>query len=186
MKFSLLECLAASFLIVLWLIWGGWFVANTLVQADPQAPQPTTAGKPKAKAQVKAPQPQAAPKAAVELGENSLEALLAAADPAAGKKAFKRCKACHSTKKDGKNKVGPKLWGVFDRAKASVPGYKYSKAFKALSGEWSYQELDALLTKPKAFLPGNKMTFRGLKRPTRRAALIAYMRSLSDNPRPLP
>ncbi len=72
------------------------------------------------------------------------------------------------------------------RAKAGVPGFKYSGALKGLGGEWTYKVLDAFLAKPKEFAKGTKMSFAGLKRPKRRAAVIIYLRSLSDSPKPLP
>jgi len=93
-----------------------------------------------------------------------IAALLAAADPAAGKKATKKCTACHSLNKGGKHRLGPNLWDLVGRPVASVEGYKYSNALKGKSGEtWSYDNLDAFLTKPKGWAPGTKMVFAGLK-----------------------
>ncbi len=113
--------------------------------------------------------------------------LLAAADPAAGAKEIKKCTACHSLNQGGKHRLGPNLWDIIDRPVASAAGYKYSKALKSKSGEtWSYGNLDVYLTKPKAWAPGTKMAFAGLKKPARRADLIAYLRSLSDSPAALP
>jgi cytochrome c len=114
-------------------------------------------------------------------------ALLAAADPAAGAKGVKKCTACHSLDKGGKHKIGPNLWDLIDRPIASAAGYGYSDALKAKSGEaWSYENLDAFLTKPKDWAPGTKMSFAGLKKPGKRADLIAHLRSLSDSPAALP
>ncbi len=119
-------------------------------------------------------------------GGPALAALLASADPAAGRKVAKKCAACHSFDKGGKNKVGPNLWDVVGAPKASREGYSYSGALSALGGEWTYQDLDAFLAAPKAFVPGTKMGFAGLKKPSDRAAVIAFLRSLSDDPKPLP
>ncbi len=114
-------------------------------------------------------------------------ALLAAADPAAGGKVVKKCTACHSLDKGGKNKIGPNLWDLIDRPVGSVAGFAYSPALMDKSGEtWSYDNLDAFLTKPKDWAPGTKMSFAGIKKPGQRADLIAHVRGLSDDPAALP
>ncbi len=114
-------------------------------------------------------------------------ALLAAADPAAGGKAVKKCTACHSLDKGGKNKIGPNLWDLIDRPIASVAGFAYSPALTDKSGEtWSYDNLDSFLAKPKDWAPGTKMSFAGIKKPEQRADLIAHLRGLSDDPAALP
>jgi cytochrome c len=100
-------------------------------------------------------------------------------DIEAGMKVFKKCKACHNIDKE-KNKVGPHLIGVVDRAAAMVEGYKYSKAMKAKGAEglmWTEENLDAYLLKPKAFVPKTKMAFPGVKKPEDRANVIAYIKS---------
>ena len=112
--------------------------------------------------------------------------LLAAADAAAGVKVFKKCKACHTVDKGGKNKIGPNLWEVVNSEAGKRAGFSYSKAMAAKGGTWTYEDLGAFLTKPKAYLPGTKMAFAGLKKVKDRAAVIAYLRSLSDSPAPLP
>ncbi len=112
---------------------------------------------------------------------------VAAAEPAAGEKLFKKCVACHNPDKDGKRKIGPNLWDVVERPVASAEGFAYSNALKEKSGEtWSYDNLDAFLKRPKDWAPGTKMSFAGLKKPEQRAAVIAYLRSLSDSPAALP
>ena len=112
--------------------------------------------------------------------------LLAAADAAAGVKVFKKCKACHTVDKGGKNKIGPNLWEVVNSEAGKRAGFAYSKAMAAKGGTWTYENLGAFLAKPKAYLPGTKMAFAGLKKVKDRAAVIAYLRSLSDSPAPLP
>jgi cytochrome c len=113
--------------------------------------------------------------------------LIAAAEPAAGEKLFKKCVICHNPDKDGKRKIGPNLWDVVAGPVAAAEGFAYSNALKEKSGEtWSYDNLDAFLEKPKDWAPGTKMSFAGLKKPGQRAAVIAYLRSLSDSPAALP
>lgn len=112
--------------------------------------------------------------------------LLKAADPTAGEKIAARCKACHSFEKGGPNKVGPNLWDIVGAKQAHLDNFNYSDAIKGLGKEWTYEELDKYLTAPRDYAPGNKMIFPGLKKPEDRAALLAYLRTLSDSPKPLP
>ncbi len=115
-----------------------------------------------------------------------LAALLASSDMAAGEKVAKKCKACHSLEKDGKNKIGPHLWGVVGRPVGSVADFSYSEAMKSHGGNWDLDTLNTYLTNPKGYVPGTKMAFAGVKKDDERAALLLYLRSLSDNPVPLP
>lgn len=113
---------------------------------------------------------------------------LKTADAAAGEKSAKVCTACHSFANTGDNKVGPGLWEVVNRKPGSHEGFKYSQGM-ATFGEthtWDYATLDVYLTNPKVEVPGNKMAFAGIKKPEDRANVIAYLRSLSANPAPLP
>ncbi|WP_375165986.1 c-type cytochrome [Chelativorans sp.] len=116
--------------------------------------------------------------------------LLASADPSAGETVFKRCQACHTPEQGGPNKVGPNLWGVVNRPVASHEGFSYSGAMKefAQGGQvtWTYEHLDHFLLDPKGLVPGTAMAFAGLKNVQDRANVIAYLRSLSDQPAPLP
>ena len=105
-----------------------------------------------------------------------LATLLASADTAAGEKAFGKCRACH--KVDGSNGVGPHLDGVVNRDKASVEGFNYSNAALEQEGVWAPENIDAFITNPKAYMPGTKMTFAGIKNPVERANLIAYLETL--------
>ena len=180
MHFSIIEKGAFAVLVTAWVVWGSNFIGNAMVQADPLR---TSAFKVQEAASAETPEKSQETAAA---GGGDALAMLATADAGAGAKTFKKCKACHSTAKGGKNKVGPNLWDVVGRAKAGVPGFKYSGALKGLGGEWTYKDLDAFLTKPKRFAKGTKMSFAGLKKPKDRANLIIYLRSLSDSPKPLP
>jgi len=112
--------------------------------------------------------------------------LLAAADAAAGEKAFKRCATCHTFEKGGPNKVGPNLYNVVGGNKGTGSGFAYSDALTAMGGDWSYADLNAFLAKPKDFLPGTKMTFAGVKKAQDRANIVAFLRQYADTPFPLP
>ena len=97
------------------------------------------------------------------------------ADATKGKKVFNKCKACHSLKK-GKKKVGPSLYGVFGRKAGTLKGFKFSKAMKKSGVTWDEKTIDQYLTKPKAFIKGNRMAFRGLKKQSQRDDVIAYLK----------
>jgi cytochrome c len=118
--------------------------------------------------------------------EQPLPVLLAAADPAAGQAVAKRCASCHTFDNGGANKVGPNLWGIVGNHQAHLEGFAYSDAVKGLGGTWTYEDLDKYLTSPKDYAPGTKMTFAGIKKATDRANLLAYLRTLSDQPVPFP
>ena len=115
-----------------------------------------------------------------------IEQLLAKADVARGESSAKKCVACHTFDKGGRTLVGPNLWGVVGRPKASEAGVNYSAALKSKGGNWTIEELNQFLTNPKAAVPGTNMTFAGVSRASERADLIVYLNSRSDNPAPLP
>jgi cytochrome c len=119
-------------------------------------------------------------------GGGEFAQLLAAADPAKGERDAAVCKACHNFAAGAGTKIGPDLHGVVGRDVASVEGFSYSSALKSKGGKWTYERLNEFLTSPKDFAPGTKMTFVGFKQPEKRAAVIAYLRSITDNPPPLP
>ena len=96
------------------------------------------------------------------------------ADVAAGKTISAKCEQCHDLSKGGPNKIGPNLYGVVDRPRASHPGFDYSGAMKAKNDPWTYDELFKYLKSPQRYVPGTKMTFAGLPRAQDRINLIAY------------
>ena len=115
-----------------------------------------------------------------------IAALMAMGDIASGEKIFKKCAACHSIIKDGKNAIGPALYNVVGRKVGSVEDYKYSKALAAYEKEWTLEELNGYLTKPAKWIKGTKMAFAGLRKEADRASVIKYLNENSDSPVPLP
>jgi cytochrome c len=98
-------------------------------------------------------------------------------DPVHGAVVFKQCLVCH-TNEQGKNKIGPSLWGVVGRHSASIEGYTYSAAMKGADKTWDEATLNTYLTKPQAMVPGTKMTFAGLPKEQDRLDVIAYLKTL--------
>lgn len=115
-----------------------------------------------------------------------IETLLASSDAKRGETAAKKCLACHTFEKGGPNRVGPNLWGVVNRPKASEAGFNYSAAMKAKGGEWSFDDLNHFLLSPKGFVPGTAMSFAGITRASERADVVNYLHTLADSPAPLP
>jgi cytochrome c len=103
-----------------------------------------------------------------------------------GKQISARCEQCHDLSKGGPNKIGPNLWGVVGRVRASHPGFEYSSAMKSKGGSWSYDELFKFLKSPGSYIPGTKMSFAGLRSAQDRVNLIAYLRTQSDSPVAIP
>ena len=113
-------------------------------------------------------------------------ALMTQGDLESGKKIFKKCAACHSINKGGKNKIGPALYNVVGREVGSVDDYKYSKALASYGKEWTFEELNGFLTKPATYLKGTKMSYAGLRKEKDRASIIKYLNQNSDSPKLLP
>jgi len=116
-----------------------------------------------------------------EKEELTIEIAIASADPDAGKKAFNQCKACHQLV-DGKNGVGPHLWGILGRDIASVDGFSYSGVLADKEGNWDIAKLSAFIEKPSGWAPGTAMSFGGMRNVQMRANLIAYMNEASGSP----
>jgi cytochrome c len=127
---------------------------------------------------------QAAAEPAVQI--DPIAPLMASADAAAGAALLRNCTSCHSFDKGGRNGVGPNMWGVVGNKKAATAGFQYSQALTGKAGEWGYEELNQFLANPRAYVPGTRMAYAGMRRAEDRANLIAHLRTLSDNPRPLP
>ena len=112
--------------------------------------------------------------------------LMGMGDLATGEKVFKKCAACHSIVKGGKNNIGPALYNVVDRQVGSISDYKYSKALAEYGKQWTFEELNGYLIKPAKWIKGTKMAFAGLRKEKDRASVIKYLNQNSDNPLPLP
>ena len=112
--------------------------------------------------------------------------LMALGDVASGEKIFKKCAACHSIVKDGKNNIGPALYNVVGRQSGAIADYKYSKALVEHGKAWSFEELNGFLLKPAKWIKGTKMAFAGLRKEKDRASVIKYLNQNSDSPLPLP
>ena len=115
-----------------------------------------------------------------------IAALISMGDLATGEKVFKKCAACHSIVKGGKNNIGPALYNVVGRQVGTVNDYKYSKALSGYGKEWTFEELNGYLLKPAKWIKGTKMAFAGLRKEKDRASVILYLNQNSDNPKPLP
>lgn len=127
--------------------------------------------------------------AAPEVEVVPLPVLLASASAEDGAKVARKCASCHNFEEGAANKTGPGLYGVVGAPIAAHDGFAYSDVLNELgaSGEtWTYDALNEFLASPKAFAPGTKMTFAGLRSESERADMLAYLQSLSGSPVPFP
>ncbi len=121
-----------------------------------------------------------------ETDKVDIASLMAMGDIAHGEKVFKKCAACHSIIKGGKNAIGPALYNVVGRKIGAIDDYKYSKALVAYEKEWTFEELNGFLIKPAKWIKGTKMAYAGLRKEKDRASVIKYLNENSDSPLPLP
>ena len=115
--------------------------------------------------------------------------LLAGGDATKGVRVARSCAACHNFEQGQGNKAGPVLYDIVGAPIAANETYKYSAVLKEMgdAGEtWSFENLNAFLTNPREFAPRTKMAFRGISKEEDRANLLAYLRTLSENPVDLP
>ena len=103
-----------------------------------------------------------------------------------GQQVAVRCQQCHNLEKGGPNNIGPNLWGIVGRARATHPGFDYSTAMMSSHEPWTYELLFRYLKSPATMVPGTKMSFAGLRSATDRISLLAFLRTLADSPAPIP
>jgi cytochrome c len=116
-----------------------------------------------------------------------IDPLLAKASVPAGEADTKKlCTACHNFAEGAGAKIGPDLYDVVGRDRASAPGFDYSSALKGKAGKWTFADLNEWLHSPRTFAPGTKMTFVGIDSDKDRADVIDYLDSLSAHPVALP
>jgi cytochrome c len=130
--------------------------------------------------------PEGGAKEAAAAPSEPIEKLLQTASVEKGAAAAKKCAACHTFEKGGPNRVGPNLFGIVERARATEAGFNYSAAMKAKGGKWSYDDLNKFISNPKGFVPGTAMGFAGIQKDSERADVIDYLHTLADSPVPLP
>jgi cytochrome c len=124
--------------------------------------------------------------ASAPAGPQPITPLLANASAENGEKVAKKCASCHTFEKGGPNKIGPNLWNIVGAKTAHMDGFSYSGAMQGTEKQWDYEALSEFLYSPRNYIKGTKMTFAGLKKDQDRADVIAYLRTLSDSPKPLP
>ena len=99
----------------------------------------------------------------------------ASADYDRGKRTFRQCQSCHTIEDGGPAVLGPNLYGLFGREAGSKEGFAYSNALQEADFVWTPDKLEQWLANPRSFLPGNRMSFAGVRRPEDRHAVIAYL-----------
>jgi cytochrome c len=93
----------------------------------------------------------------------------------AGRRAFRVCQTCHTLGEDDRHMVGPNLHGLFSRNVGEAEDFRYSNALQEADFAWTPEQLNEWLANPRDFLPGNRMSFAGLRDEETRADVIAYL-----------
>jgi cytochrome c len=156
----------------------GWLGMNLVDEKRLEKVAIAIQGAPAEGAASGAPKPEALP---------PIAPLLAKADVATGESTAKKlCTSCHTFNEGGKAGVGPNLYGVVGGPHGHMEGFNYSAGMKEKKGPWTFDELNEWLHKPSSYVTGTRMAFAGINNDQQRADVIAYLRSLSPNPVPLP
>lgn len=150
---------------------------STPAPADTSTPEVTPTPETQAEAPTETPD---TADAAVETAEidprlASLPAPYNEADLTTGARIYRQCSTCHLLEKDAGNRVGPNLHDILDRPAGAVDSFNYSKAMQESGMTWTLEHLDKYLENPRAYIPGNRMSFAGLRRPNDRRDVIAYL-----------
>lgn len=165
-----------------WILMASAALLASCGESEPQAPAAST-GPPVSSLPTPAAAPaDAIPDAEAQLTLATLSAPYNTADLANGRTKFASCKACHSLAEGGARMTGPNLWGVFGRQIGSKEGYTYSQAVQDADFVWGTENLDHWLENPREFLPGNKMTFTGIRDAEDRRDVIAYIATQTQTP----
>ena len=182
MNFALLKKILVGSFIAAAIIFGGDFIGGVLI--NPAIIQPSTNknthGSDKPKDIAKNPENKLEVDISVKYNDLTKKEnkTIIEANIKKGKAIFKKCRACHSYSRDGKNKIGPRLWNVFNRGIGSVPNYRYSAAIREFQGNWNSKNLKVFLANPKELIQGTKMRFSGLKNPSDVTDIIEYLKTL--------
>tara|TARA_B100000678_G_scaffold64418_1_gene52530 strand:+ start:21519 stop:22019 length:501 start_codon:yes stop_codon:yes gene_type:complete len=141
--------------------------------SEEPAPAPT----PEAAAPTQAPEPvdTAEQDAAIADAIAALPAPYNETDYKNGQRIFKQCATCHLVKEGGGHRVGPNLHGIFGKTAGHHDDFSYSKAMEKADFTWTPEQLDAWLANPKEFLPGNRMSFPGVRKPNDRVDVIGFL-----------
>jgi cytochrome c len=177
-SFELNKIIAAILMVALIVIGIGKIADNVFHVNKPE--------KPGYKVEVQGQSTTETPEVAKIVEKIDIAALMVQGDIASGEIIFKKCAACHSINKGGKNKIGPALYNVVGRVVGGVNEYKYSKALASYGKEWTFEELNGFLKKPASYIKGTKMSYAGLRKEKDRASIIKYLNQNSDSPKTLP
>jgi cytochrome c len=104
-----------------------------------------------------------------------------AGDPAAGQRLTQQCRVCHTFEQGGPNRVGPNLFGVWERAAGSIANFRYSPTMRERAAAglvWNEETLRNYIRDPKAVIPNGFMSFPGIRNNEQQITdILAYLRT---------